>query len=166
MLVQKSRNGCPRDGVKFPSIPRGRMSSCQVWYWVEKIPVLEVGEGGTALGLNIQTQGVWGGSSLLCLGACFPYVCIYRPREQRNTLRRESPHRRSVRSVLGAPVASALAPHSWALPELLCLRNHIQLTLESRKLLTQEPDFCRSPCPPPLICYRHRELRPGESRGS
>lgn len=33
-------------------------------------------------------------------------------------------------------MASALAPHSRAIPELLCLRNPIQLTLESRQLLT------------------------------
>lgn len=45
MLVLKSWNGFPRDTVKFPSIPRGRISSCQAWYRVERNPVFEVGGG-------------------------------------------------------------------------------------------------------------------------
>lgn len=98
----------------------------------------------------------------------FPTYIFIRQREQRNIcFKKRNPTYWICKVCARSPrEASAGVLHSWIILELLCLRNHIQLALVSRKLLTAGASLLLMPLSLSLNILRSQELCSGDSRGS
>lgn len=122
----------PKRYCAFSPMPRGRVSSCQALGKMGDWS-LELGSPKPLPNLVLRESGPRSRvfprepASATC-------VCLQvRESKAMFPLREESPHGRFIRAVLGAQERPrAMGPNSWIIPELPCLRSHIQFALVCR----------------------------------